>query len=194
MNENEKTLYNNIELIEIKPAKDSHRWVAITALLLAIGVILHTISPNVGGVTPNWTIAMYSITIGLTNPSFSQALGIGLVAGLTIVPSSKSAFPLGNVASEISGALVAAVLIKASLAIGLENFKFRPFITGFLATMASGGVFTFILKLVLGLPLHVWIYAMLPLVATIGALNGLITQLLFAPVKKLFFVQEARKK
>ncbi|MEG1913729.1 MAG: tryptophan transporter [Acidaminococcaceae bacterium] len=178
-----------VELIEIKPAKDSHRWVAITALLLAIGVILHTVSPNVGGITPNWTIAMYSITIGLTNPKFSQALGIGFVAGLTLVPSSKSAFPLGNIASEIAGALVAAVLVKTMLQLGLANFKFRPFITGFLATVASGGVFTFILKLILGLPLHVWIYAMLPLVATIGVLNGLVTQLLFAPVQKLFRVQ-----
>ena len=44
------------ELITVEAARDSHRWVAITALLLAIGVILHTISPNVGGVTPNWTI------------------------------------------------------------------------------------------------------------------------------------------
>ncbi|MEG1158836.1 MAG: ABC transporter, partial [Acidaminococcaceae bacterium] len=143
----------------------------------------------VGGITPNWTIAMYSITIGLTNPKFSQSLGIGFVAGLTLVPSSKSAFPLGNIASEIAGALVAAVLVKTMLQLGLANFKFRPFVTGFLATVASGGVFTFILKLILGLPLHVWIYAMLPLVATIGVLNGLVTQLLFAPVQKLFRVQ-----
>ena len=56
------------ELITVEAARDSHRWVAITALLLAIGVILHTISPNVGGVTPNWTIAMYSITTNLTHP------------------------------------------------------------------------------------------------------------------------------
>lgn len=30
-------------------------------MLFAIGIILHTVSPNVGGVTPNWTIAMYSM-------------------------------------------------------------------------------------------------------------------------------------
>ena len=110
------------ELIEVPATKDSHRWVAVTALLLAIGVILHTISPNIGGVTPNWTIAMYSITIGLTNPSLSRALGIGFIAGLTIVPSSKSAFPLGNVASEICGALTAAILVKAMLSVGMGNF------------------------------------------------------------------------
>ena len=88
------------QLIEVEPMQDGYRWVAITAMLLAIGIILHTVSPNVGGVTPNWTIAMYSIVINLTRPKLSQAIGIGFIAGLTLVPSSKSAFPLGNVASE----------------------------------------------------------------------------------------------
>lgn len=180
-------------LTEIQATKDSHRWVAITALLLAIGVILHTISPNVGGVTPNWTIAMYSITIGLTRPSLTRALGIGFIAGLTLVPSSKSAFPLGNVASEICGAMTACFLVKAFALASLDKFKFKPFIIGGLATCVSGGVFTFILKLVLGLPMTVWVNAMLPLVATIGILNGVITYALFAPVEKLFFMQGGKK-
>ena len=34
------------ELITVEAARDTHRWVAVTALLLAIGVILHTISPT----------------------------------------------------------------------------------------------------------------------------------------------------
>ena len=187
--ENEK----EIELITVEAAKDSHRWVAITALLLAIGVILHTITPNVGGVTPNWTIAMYSIAIGITRPKFTQAIGIGLIAGMTIVPSSKSAFPLGNLASETAGACIAYVVTETMYGLKLGNFKFNPFITGFLSTMASGGVFTLILKFVLNLPWHVWIYAMLPLVAIIGLLNGVITQVLYPAVKKLFFVQKERK-
>lgn len=190
----EQIVVEDVKLIELPPAKDTHRWVAITALLLAIGVILHTISPNIGGVTPNWTIAMYSITISLTNPSFYQSLGIGFVAGLTLVPSSKSAFPLGNLASELAGALTAAVICKSMLRLGLANFKLRPFITGFLATMASGSVFTFILKLILGLPMNVYIYAMLPVVAMVALLNGIITQVLFAPAQKLFFMQGGRKK
>lgn len=61
-----------MDLIEVKPMQDGYRWVAITAMLFAIGIILHTVSPNVGGVTPNWTIAMYSIVINLTNPTLSQ--------------------------------------------------------------------------------------------------------------------------
>ena len=181
------------QLIEIEPMQDGYRWVAITAMLLAIGIILHTVSPNVGGVTPNWTIAMYSIVINLTRPKLSQAIGIGFIAGLTLVPSSKSGFPLGNVASEVAGATVCCLLIKAMFAVGMGDWKLRPLVTGFLATCASGGLFTFILKIVLGLPLHVWIYAMLPVVAIIGVLNGLITFFLFAPVRRLFFVQEGGK-
>ena len=181
------------QLIEVEPMQDGYRWVAITAMLLAIGIILHTVSPNVGGVTPNWTIAMYSITIGLTRPSITRAIGIGFIAGLTIVPSSKSAFPLGNVASEICGATMACILTKAFFMAQLDKFKFKPFVIGALSTMVSGGVFTFILKLVLGLPLTVWIHAMLPLVAAVGILNGVITYVLFAPVEKLFFMQGGKK-
>ena len=59
--------------------------------------------------------------------------------------------------------------------------------------MGSGGVFAFILRLVLGLPLTVWIHAMLPLVAAVGVLNGVITYVLFAPVEKLFFMQGGKK-
>ena len=174
------------ELITVEAARDTHRWVAMTALLLAIGVILHTISPNVGGVTPNWTIAMYSITICLTKPGPTRALGIGFVAGLTLIPSSKSAFPLGNIASDLCGALTAFALAH------LEQLKVKPFIVGFLATSVSGSVFTYILKLVLGLPLAVWTHAMLPVVLTVGVLNGVVTQVLYGPVRKIFFATEGK--
>ena len=61
------------------------RWVTVSTLMLALGTILHLVSPSVGGVTPNWTIAMYSIVINLTNPTLSQAVGIGFIAGITLV-------------------------------------------------------------------------------------------------------------
>ena len=114
-----------VTLTEVKPTQDGYRWVAITAMLLAIGIILHTVSPNVGGVTPNWTIAMYSIVINLTNPSLPQALGIGFISGMTLVPSSKSAFPLGNLASEVCGAIVCCLLVKAMLSVIYVYFKNR---------------------------------------------------------------------
>lgn len=65
--------------------------------------------------------------------------------------------------------------------------------TGFCSTFVSGGVFTFILKLVLGLPLQVWTHVMLPVVAVVGILNGVVTFGLYGPVRKLFFAQEGGK-
>ncbi len=177
-------------LTHVDANQEGYRWVAITAMLFAIGIILHTVSPNVGGVTPNWTIAMYAIVINLTRPPLKRALGIGFVAGLTLIPSSKSAFPLGNMASELCGATSCCLMVKAFALCHLENWRPVPFITGFAATFVSGSVFTFILKLVLGLPLRIWIFAMLPVVAVVGLLNGLITFGLFRPVKKLFYAQE----
>ena len=72
-------------LTHVEANQEGYRWVAITAMLFAIGIILHTVSPNVGGVTPNWTIAMYSIVINLTRPPLKRAIGIGFVAGLTLM-------------------------------------------------------------------------------------------------------------
>lgn len=181
------------QLIEVEPVQDGYRWIAITAMLLAIGIILHTVSPNVGGVTPNWTIAMYSIVICLVNPSLGQALGIGLVAGLTLVPSSKSAFPLGNLASEISGAATACILVKAMLAVGLGNWRFRSFLVGFLATMVSGSVFTQIIRYILNLPMAVWFKAMLPVVLAVALVNGLVTYAMFGPVKRLFYMTDGKE-
>ena len=177
-------------LTHVDANQEGYRWVAITAMLFAIGIILHTVSPNVGGVTPNWTIAMYAIVINLTRPPLKRAIGIGFVAGLTLIPSSKSAFPLGNIASELSGATTCCLLVKAFVACHMGDWRLTPFITGFVSTFVSGSVFTFILRTVLGLPLKVWIFAMLPVVAVVGVINGLITFGLFRPVKKLFYAQE----
>lgn len=178
------------QLIEVQNTQDRYRWVAMTAMLLAIGIILHTVSPQLGPVTPNWTIAMYSIVLNITNLTLQQAWGVGFIAGITLVPSSKSAFPLGNLASELAGATACWTLLKVMAVMGLKNFKFKPYITGFMATMASGSTFTFIIRCVLGLPIHVWIFAMIPVVAGVAVLNGLITQVLTAPVKRLFYAQE----
>lgn len=61
------------EMVRFEKAQGGQfRWVAVTALLLAIGAILHLVTPNVGGVTPNWTIAMYCIAINLTRPSLGR--------------------------------------------------------------------------------------------------------------------------
>ena len=182
------------ELIEIENTQDRYRWVAMAAMLLAISIILHTVSPQLGPVTPNWGIAMYCIVINICGLSLKQAMGLGFIAGVIIVPSSKSAFPLGTLVADFSGAVACWTVLKLLDSFGLPNFKFRPLLSCFCGTMASGGSFTFILLFILGLPLKVWIFGMLPVVAMVAGVNCVIAQVLTAPVKRLFYVQEEEDK
>jgi len=169
----------------------SYRWVTITTLLLAIGAILHLVSPSIGGITPNWTIAMYCIAINLTKPTVGQSFGIGLVAAAINIPTSKSAFPYGNLLSEPIGAVVCALLVMLLANISLGKLNIKPAITGFITTIASGLTFITTLKIVLSLPMSVYLYAMMPVVFTVAAVNAIITQLLYFPAKKLFDGKEA---
>lgn len=182
------------ELIEIENTQDRYRWVAMAAMLLAISIILHTVSPQLGPVTPNWGIAMYCIVINICGLSLKQAMGLGFIAGVIIVPSSKSAFPLGNLVADFSGAVACWAVLRLLDSFGLPNFKFRPLLSCFCGTMASGGSFTFILLFILGLPLKVWVFGMLPVVAMVAGVNCVIAQVLTAPVKRLFYVQEEEDK
>lgn len=162
------------------------RWITITTLMLAIGTILHLVSPSVGGVTPNWTIATYCVAICLTKPTYKQALGIGLVAALVNILTSKSGFPYGNLISEPLGALTCTCIVKNLAGIRIKGHSCLPVLTGFAATCISGGAFVTILKFVMNLPTVVYITAMLPLVGIIGLLNAIVTPIMYFPALRLF--------
>lgn len=162
------------------------RWITITTLMLAIGTILHLVSPSVGGITPNWTIATYCVAICLTKPTYKQALGIGLVAALVNVLTSKSGFPYGNLISEPLGALTCTCIVKNLAGIRIKGHSCLPILTGFAATCMSGGAFVTILKFVMNLPTVVYITAMLPLVVVIGLLNAVVTPIMYFPALRLF--------
>ena len=169
---------------------NKYRWMAVTALLLAIGAILHFVVPSVGGISPNFMISMYVIAINLTRPSMIESAGIGLVAGIINIPTSKSAFPFANIPSELAGAICCAVVIQLFVAMSLSRFKFLPGLSAGLSTLVSGLVFTGILKIVLVLPWNVYFYGMLPVVASVALINVVITQVLYYPAEKLFHRRE----
>ena len=162
------------------------RWITITTLMLAIGTILHLVSPSVAGITPNWTIATYCVAICLTKPTYRQALGIGLVAALVNVLTSKSGFPYGNLISEPIGALTCCLIVKHLAFTRIKGHSCLPVLTGFSATCMSGGAFVTILKFVMDLPNVVYFTGMLPLVVVIGLLNAVVTPLMYFPALRLF--------
>ena len=166
------------------------RWIAVTSLLLAIGAILHFVVPSIAGISPNFMIAMYAIAINLTRPSLLESAGIGLVAGIINIPTSKSAFPFANIPSELTGAICCALIIHLFTRLSLGRFKFLPGVSAGISTLASGFVFTGILKYVLALPWTVYFYGMVPVVIIVALLNIVITQVLYYPAEKLFNRQE----
>lgn len=170
------------------------RWVAITALLLAIGSILRIVSPSIAGITPNWTIAMYCLAIILVRPSLSKAAGIGLVAGAIGLITSKSIFPYGNLVSELVGTVVCAALIRIRSELKVGNINIMPAVCGLISTLASGFTFVTVAKLALGIPLKVYLYGMLPVVGTVAAVNTVVTQLLYFPAYKIFANDDGQTK
>ncbi len=163
-----------------------YRWITVSTLLLAIGAILHLVSPSFAGVTPNWTIAMYCIAIALTRATYKQSFGIGMVAALINVMTSKSGFPYGNFLSEPVGALTCAVLVHTLGHIRLGKLDFMPFLTGFVTTIFSGGTFITVLYFALNMPLKAYLYGMWPFVFMVALCNMIATPVLYFPAKKLF--------
>ncbi|HWR05554.1 tryptophan transporter [Sporomusa sp.] len=174
------------EMVTITTGQEGRfRWAAVTAMLLAIGAILRLVSPSIAGVSPNWIIAMYCLAIVLFRPSVGRAMSIGLVAGALCLATSKSVFPYGNLISEPIGAFVCALIVGLPFSMKVGRLDLRPALGALGGTLASGLTFTTLAKLILGLPLNVYLYGMLPVVFTVAAANTVIAQALYYPVAAL---------
>ncbi len=174
------------QLVFTKARGGRFRWLTVATLMLAIGMILHLVSPSIAGFTPNWMIATYCVAILLTKPTFRQCLGICMVAALMEVFTSKSAFPYGDFASEFAGAYVAGFFAHKVPPIHIGRFSVRPMLCGFVTTMVSGTIFVTILKLVMDIPMSVFLYGIMPAVLLVAVGNAVITPFLYFPALRLF--------
>lgn len=165
----------------------SLRWITITTLLLAIGVILRMISPSIGGISLNWNIVMYCLAIMLCRPTPGQGLGIGIVAGLVATMTSKAALPYANLISEpIAGYLCAYMASKNFFDFKIADVKIEPAFMVFITTVISGGIFVTVTKIIINLPINVYLYAMLPTVGIMAILGMIVGQVLYKPANKIF--------
>lgn len=154
----------------------------VTALLIAAGAVIRITVPPMFGITPNFAIAMYCLAILLIRPKFGVTIGIGIVAGLVCMVSSKAGYPV-NFVSEPIGAIVCLAIIYL-LEPKNKTFVLTPLISTALGTLASGLSFVGVYYIFRLVPVAV-IAQMLITVLTLTVLNSIIAQVLYYPAKKL---------
>ena len=154
----------------------------LTAILLAAGAVLKFFVGsfiNIGGMKPNFIIAMYCMIIVLIKPNIIYGAIIGILAGA--ICQFFPGTPYLNFASELAGALVMTLLIKAM------TFKFGkynpvPAIATFLSTVVSGGLYTVLLLTVMHAD-KATLVAYIPIVLCTALFNAVIVQILYIPLK-----------
>lgn len=154
------------------------RGLILTAVLLAAGAVLKFFAGaviNIGGMKPNFIIAMYCLAILLIRPTVLRALVIGVLAGA--VCQFFPGTPYINFASEICGAFAMVLLLRLPVKPGVLSF-----ISSFLATLVSGGIYTALLFLTTGAAAET-IYAYGPIVLCTALLNSVIVGVLYLPTR-----------
>ncbi|WP_006520321.1 tryptophan transporter [Desulfoscipio gibsoniae] len=162
--------------------------IAVVAFLIAIGAVLRMFSPAILGITPNFIIAMYCISILLLRPKLGAALGIGIVAGAISMIFSKSPIPYLNLFSEPAGALMCALLTYYLPEFSIKKYSFKPCLATFLGTLVSGGLYIILnFQLALHLPPAAMKAAFIGVVIPVALINMVMAQALYAPIRKYLF-------
>lgn len=165
------------------------RDIAIAGILLAIGAIVRYLSLIIPGpIVANLVIAFYCLAVILILPTVTEALGIGLVAGIISALISHSIFPPGNLISEPIGALVCLGLYRVLK----SRSSFGPGLTTFLATLASGFSFVVISMVVMApkilntyATLGAYVLVIIPIVTLAALVNAVIVQILYFPAARI---------
>ncbi len=159
----------------------------LVAVLLAAGAVLKlTVASflSFAGMKPNFVIAMYCLAIILTRPKVSQAVVIGLLAGVMCQIPMLNATPLVNIPSELLGALACGLLIYVPMKIG-GKLDLNPVVTTFLSTVVSGYTFAIIVGMMNGLALPVIFVTYAVMVFGTAAFNAILVQILTPLLRKV---------
>ncbi|MDO5772766.1 MAG: hypothetical protein Q4P16_00470 [Spirochaetales bacterium] len=181
MNENENL--GEKRVLETSEKKGLQiRDLILVAVLLAAGAVLKFFVGsliNIGGMKPNFIIAMYCMAIALINANVAAAAVIGILAGA--ICQFFPGTPYLNFASEFAGAVVMSLLIKIPLP-KLGKIDFKPAVATLFSTFVSGGLYTVLLIFVLGAD-KATLAAYIPIVLCTACINAVLVQLLYIPLK-----------
>lgn len=155
-------------------------YILIGVLLAAGAVLKYFVGSiiNIGGVKPNFIIAMYCLGILLIRPKLYEGAVIGLLSGA--ICQFFPGTPYLNFISELVGAAVMTLMIKLSMNIGKVNLA--PAVSTFVSTVVSGSLFVSCLFLFLRASITS-LAAYIPIVLGTAIINTIIVQALYIPLK-----------
>lgn len=153
-----------------------------TALLLAIGFMLHQITPGiVGGMKFDFLLTFIFISLFLNN-TLDNAILTGLLGGL--LSAMTTGFPGGqipNIIDKLLTCLILFIVIKY-----LSRFKLNSFIVGLVAglgTFLSGMIFLISALFITGLPVPLGVLFITVVIPT-TIVNGIGTVFVFKIIEK----------
>jgi len=163
--------------------------IAIVGILLAVGAIVRYLSLVIPGpIVSNLVIAFYSLAIILVIPTFTEVIGIGIVAGIICALLSHSIFPPSNLISEPVGAVVCLVAYKSLM----NRFSLSPAVSTLLGTLASGTTFVVVAMLLIAptiltkfATMGAFVATIIPIVGGTAIVNSIIAQILYVPASKV---------
>ncbi|WP_048143551.1 hypothetical protein [Methanosarcina horonobensis] len=163
--------------------------IAVVGILLAVGAIVRYLSLVIPGpIVSNLVIAFYCLAVILVIPTFTEVIGIGIVAGIVCALLSHSIFPPANLISEPIGAIVALIIYKAFMG----RLSVSPAISTFLGTLASGTTFVVVAMFMVAPTIltkydtmGAFVVAIIPIVVGTAIANSTIAQILYVPASKV---------
>ena len=122
------------------------------ALLLAVGFILHYVTPAIGSMQIDFSLITLVLVITLNKNSFNSCIASGIATGIFSGVTSK--FPMGmipNIVDKIITTVIVYLLIKLLDKTALHN-KIKAIAVNAVGTLVSGTVFLVSALILVGLP------------------------------------------
>ena len=132
--------------------KTTTKQLVTNAILLAVGFLLHYVTPAIGFMQIDFSLITLILVITLNKSSFSTCVASGVATGIFSGLTTK--FPLGlvpNILDKITTAIFVYLLIKLLDKTALHS-KIKAVITNAVGTLISGTVFLASALLITGLP------------------------------------------
>ena len=131
---------------------DNTKQLVTNALLLAVGFLLHYVTPAIGSMQIDFSLITLILVINLSKNHFSTCIASGLVTGIFSGITTK--FPFGlvpNILDKIVTTVVVYSLIKLLDKTALSS-KIKAIAVNAVGTLVSGVVFLTSALILVGLP------------------------------------------